>query len=458
MKAGCDQHPHRPGLRRARVRRRRPRDARRRARAARPRRAGAQRRRRGDCTRCATRCWARWRWATSACISRRRDPRWKDADSRAFVRHCDAPWSPNVAGGSATATSPWSASGRRSVRMRRRCAQADRRRPRHRRSMTVSVKATTTETPRLHRPRRRHRRRRRSACWCARERRCRARMARRCWPRAIRTAPEDFFVEEMTAFEASGAGRAPAADRREARHEHLVRGQAHRRAGRASDESAIGYAGMKDRHAVTRQRFRVWFPKRIAPDIEALQSDDLRVLDQPGITRKLPRGALTGNRFVLRCATSRATRAAIEARLQAIAAHGVPNYFGEQRFGRGGDNVQRRVAMFAGRRVHARGALDLLSAARSEMFNACWPRASTRGDWNDRRSRARSGCWTAAAACSARSRSAMTSAGPAGPPRHPPDRPAVGPGRAAPAGRGARRRGSRAGAFADLRAGLEPPA
>ncbi len=62
-------------------------------------------------------------------------------------------------------------------------------------------------------------------------------------------------------------------------------------------ESAIGYAGLKDRHAVTRQRFSVWLPKKVAPDIAALQSDELRVLDHAWHSRKLPRGALAGNHF-----------------------------------------------------------------------------------------------------------------------------------------------------------------
>ena len=197
----------------------------------------------------------------------------------------------------------------------------------------------------------------------------------------IRVSAEDFFVEELPAFEASGAG------------EHLLltiekRGMntafaAKRIAAWAGvDESAIGQAGMKDRHAVTRQRFTVWLPKKVAPDFDALQSDDLRVLDHAWHARKLPRGALAGNRFVLVLREVEGQRDAIDARLQAIATQGVPNYFGEQRFGRGGNNVQQAVAMFAGRRVKREERSMLLSAARSELFNRVLAARVEAGIWN----------------------------------------------------------------------------
>jgi tRNA pseudouridine13 synthase len=75
-------------------------------------------------------------------------------------------------------------------------------------------------------------------------------------------------------------------------------------------------------------------------------------------------------------------RASIDARLQAIAAHGVPNYFGEQRFGRDGANLDAARAMFAGRRVGRDKRSILLSAARSHLFNAILGERVARGDWN----------------------------------------------------------------------------
>ena len=184
----------------------------------------------------------------------------------------------------------------------------------------------------------------------------------------IRTTAEDFFVEEIAGFEPSGEG------------EHLLLTIEKRGlntaavAKRLADwaglpEMAIGYAGMKDRHAVTRQRFSVHLPKRVAPDTASLRSEDLKVLSSTWHNRKLPRGALAGNRFVLVLREVAGERTAIEARLRQIAARGLPNWFGEQRFGRGGDNVQSAMSMFAGRRVRHDQRAILLSAARSELFN-----------------------------------------------------------------------------------------
>ncbi|MFT3896654.1 MAG: tRNA pseudouridine(13) synthase TruD [Thermomonas sp.] len=197
----------------------------------------------------------------------------------------------------------------------------------------------------------------------------------------IRTTPEDFFVEEIASFEPSGAG------------EHLLltvekRGMnttfaAKRIAGWAGvAESAIGYAGLKDRHAVTRQRFSVWLPKKIAPDIAMLQSDDLKVIDSAWHARKLPRGALAGNRFELVLRGIAGERVEIDGRLKAIRARGVPNAFGVQRFGKEGGNLDKALAMFAGRRMRREERSLLLSAARSALFNEVLARRIADATWD----------------------------------------------------------------------------
>ena len=197
----------------------------------------------------------------------------------------------------------------------------------------------------------------------------------------IRGTPGDFMVEELDAFAPSGSG------------EHLLlvvekRGMntafAAKRIAQWAGiaEAGIGYAGLKDRHAITRQRFSVHLPKKVAPGIAELEGDDLRVLAHAWHAKKLPRGALAGNRFELVLREARGDRAAIDARLHEIAGRGVPNYFGEQRFGRGGDNVGNALAMFGGRRVARAQRTHLLSAARSQLFNRVLAARVAAGNWD----------------------------------------------------------------------------
>ncbi|WP_295953643.1 tRNA pseudouridine(13) synthase TruD [uncultured Xanthomonas sp.] len=197
----------------------------------------------------------------------------------------------------------------------------------------------------------------------------------------MRSTAEDFQVDELPAFAPSGEG------------EHLLltvrkRGMntafAARRLAQWAGvaELAIGYAGMKDRHAVTTQRFSVHLPKRVAPALDSLQDADLQVLESHWHNRKLPRGALAGNGFVLVLREVRGERSAIEARLAQIAARGIPNWFGEQRFGRDGGNVGAALAMFGGRRVRREQRSLLLSAARSELFNRVLAARVAAGNWD----------------------------------------------------------------------------
>jgi tRNA pseudouridine13 synthase len=198
---------------------------------------------------------------------------------------------------------------------------------------------------------------------------------------AIRTTPEDFFVEEIDAFAPSGEG------------EHLLLDVEKRGMNTAFAakliaqwagiaDMAVGYAGLKDRHAVTRQRFSVHLPGRAAPDIDVLQAQGLRVLGHAWHAKKLPRGALAGNRFQLVLRDVQGDRDVVATRLRAIAGAGVPNYFGEQRFGREGANLGNALAMFAGQRVARAQRTYLLSAARSELFNRVLAARVRDGSWN----------------------------------------------------------------------------
>jgi tRNA pseudouridine13 synthase len=200
----------------------------------------------------------------------------------------------------------------------------------------------------------------------------------------IRLQPEDFRVEEIDAFEASGEGEHLLLTvEKRGMNTGFVAGAIARWAGVA--DVAVGFAGLKDRHAVTVQRFSVQLPGRDAPELSALEQEGLRVLAQARHRRKLSRGALDGNRFALVLRDVTGERDAIEARLAEVAARGVPNAFGGQRFGHGGGNVGKAIAMFAqgprGKRMGREQRSMLLSAARSALFNRVLAARVLDGSW-----------------------------------------------------------------------------
>jgi tRNA pseudouridine13 synthase len=148
-------------------------------------------------------------------------------------------------------------------------------------------------------------------------------------------------------------------------------------------ERDVGYAGLKDRYAITRQWFSIYLPKGETPDLTALQHPEFKVLSQSRHVKKLRPGDLLGNRFriVLRAVTG--DRGTIEALLKAVASQGVPNYFGAQRFGHHGGNVEQGRAMLA-REIRVRNPKTkgiYLSAVRSFVFNEVLALRIQQGLW-----------------------------------------------------------------------------
>jgi len=197
----------------------------------------------------------------------------------------------------------------------------------------------------------------------------------------MRSVPEDFQVDEIPAFEASGEGEHLLLTvRKRGQNTTHVAGRLARWAG--VPEMGVSYAGQKDRHAVTTQRFSVHLPKRVAPDLALLDDEEMQVVESTWHNRKLQRGALAGNRFGLLLRGVEGVRADIDARLAQIAARGLPNWFGEQRFGREGGNIGAALSMFAGRRVRKDQRSMLLSAARSQLFNQVLAARVAQGSWD----------------------------------------------------------------------------
>jgi tRNA pseudouridine13 synthase len=181
---------------------------------------------------------------------------------------------------------------------------------------------------------------------------------------------EDFIVTELPLQRPSGEGEHIWLDiEKNGANTAFVAKQLAGAAG--VEERDVGYAGLKDRYAITRQWFSIYLPKGETPDLTRLQHPEFKVLSQSRHAKKLRPGDLKGNRFriVLRDVTG--DRDAVEANLGVVASHGVPNYFGAQRFGHGGGNVEQGRAMLA-REIRVRNPKMkgiYLSAVRSFVFN-----------------------------------------------------------------------------------------
>lgn len=189
----------------------------------------------------------------------------------------------------------------------------------------------------------------------------------------LRTVAEDFVVDEELPYAASGAGDHVFVriEKRGMNTRHAVLAIAR---ALGIEDRDIGVAGMKDRHAVTRQWISL--PPPVTPEAAlALAIPDLSVLEAVRHNHKLRTGHVRANAFRLRVrgavpdGVDRATQ--ILARI--VEAPGTPNWYGEQRFGRDGDNAAKGRALVSGERRTGRDRkLDRLfvSALQSELFNA----------------------------------------------------------------------------------------
>ena len=149
----------------------------------------------------------------------------------------------------------------------------------------------------------------------------------------LKVRPEDFIVEELPAYQPCGEGEHLYLflEKRGLSTLVMVREIARHFGVR---ESAVGYAGLKDKHAITRQLVSVHLPGRTHDEFPAIEDDRFRVLWVDRHTNKLRRGHLEGNRFVIRLRDVEATAALPAMRvLNELARVGVPNRLGEQRFG-----------------------------------------------------------------------------------------------------------------------------
>ena len=211
------------------------------------------------------------------------------------------------------------------------------------------------------------------------------------WPRAypasgasatLKRHDEDFLVTELPLQAPSGEGEHLWLEvEKNGANTPFVAQQLAAAAG--VQDKDVGYAGLKDRHAITRQWFSVYLPRGETPDLTQLQHPEFRVLTQSRHVKKLRPGDLHGNAFRIVLRDVVGDRDAIEANLSAVAAQGVPNYFGAQRFGHDGGNVEQGRAMLA-REIRVRNPKKkgiYLSAVRSFVFNEVLASRIGQGLW-----------------------------------------------------------------------------
>jgi len=200
----------------------------------------------------------------------------------------------------------------------------------------------------------------------------------------IRASPEDFQVDELLGFEPDGAGaHALLWVEKSGANTQWVATQLARAAGVAARD--VGFSGLKDRRAVTRQAYTL--PLGHADDPRHLldiAGDGFRVLDARRHSRKLRRGSHRANRFAIVVRDVDGAIDGVPDRLAAIGGSGVPNYFGAQRFGREAGNLGRARAWSLGGAAPAERSQRgfALSAARSGLFNLVAAERVRRGDWN----------------------------------------------------------------------------
>ena len=198
----------------------------------------------------------------------------------------------------------------------------------------------------------------------------------------LRVEPEDFRVEELRLITPQGQGSHLwlEIEKRNA-NTNWVAGQLAAQAGVPARD--VGFAGMKDRRAVTRQWFSVGLQEAGDTEWENWSIPDAVILRAEPHGRKLKRGALSGNRFRIVLRSLEGDREVLNERLLAVAAQGVPNYFGPQRFGHGGRNVERGARWLErGGRLPRNKRSIYLSAVRSFLFNTLLSRRVGLGNWN----------------------------------------------------------------------------
>ena len=163
----------------------------------------------------------------------------------------------------------------------------------------------------------------------------------------FKTRPQDFIVAEELGFQPDGQGehRLLLVEKTGLSTPELVECIASELQIKTRD---IGYSGLKDKRAISRQWISIPNP---TTDIEVTETDFYRILESGLHRRKLRRGSHKSNAFEVRLRQVNEFSSDAQAQLECIAQSGFANYFGEQRFGRQQDNVEQALGKLSNPRL-----------------------------------------------------------------------------------------------------------
>jgi len=204
-----------------------------------------------------------------------------------------------------------------------------------------------------------------------------------CLTGEIKQSPKDFRVDEIPGFTPDGNGDHVYLTLEK---KNLTTNDIVNRLVRfcGVKQRDIGFAGMKDKRAITSQVFSINLSGKDEPDWSLFESESISILDINRHIRKLKRGVLKGNRFNITINNIQGDTTDLVPILEKIKTQGVPNYFGAQRFGFDGSNLEKSWRLLNGdlKNVKRDEKSILLSSARSMIFNAVLNERVKNGSWN----------------------------------------------------------------------------
>ncbi len=185
----------------------------------------------------------------------------------------------------------------------------------------------------------------------------------------FKQSARDFVVEELPLYEFSGEG------------EHLILfvrkknlstlemvGMIAKHLGIKNKE--IGYAGLKDKHAMTKQYISLH--KKYEDAMDGFSHESIKIISKTYHNNKIRVGHLKGNRFFIKIKKVNPTSAQkIDEALKNISKLGIPNFFGYQRFGNDGDNhiLGEKIAKGEKKERNPKIKRLLINAYQSHLFN-----------------------------------------------------------------------------------------